>query len=60
VDQSTEFLRVKELPDLTRLSRATWDRLVARRAIPVVRIGRAVLVRRVDLDRFLNERRESA
>ena len=40
--QATEFLRVKELPGLTGLSGATWDRLVARRAVPVVRIGRAV------------------
>jgi excisionase family DNA binding protein len=59
VHQSTEFLRVKELPALTKLSRATWDRLVARRAIPVIRVGRAVLVRRQDLEQFLYERRDA-
>jgi excisionase family DNA binding protein len=46
----------KETAEQTGTSVAFWRKLAARRAIAVVRLGRACRIRESDLERFLAER----
>ena len=50
------LLTYKEVAQQTGTSVAFWRKLAARRAITVVRLGRACRVREADLERFLAER----
>jgi excisionase family DNA binding protein len=47
------FERVRDLPGWTRLSLPYWERIVSERRIPVYRVGRAVLVKRADVEAFI-------
>lgn len=47
-DEARQYLRV---------SLATMDRLIAHEVLPVIRVGRRVLLRRDDLDEFIKEQR---
>lgn len=51
-----DLLTKAELGKHLRVSRATVDRLIERREIPYVKIGRRVLFRREDVDRFIASR----
>jgi excisionase family DNA binding protein len=48
-----KFERVRDLPPWTRLSLPFWERVVCERRIPVYRVGRAILVRRSDVEAFI-------
>jgi excisionase family DNA binding protein len=50
------LLTFKEVAQQTGTSVAFWRKLAARRAIAVVRLGRACRLRETDLQRFLTER----
>jgi excisionase family DNA binding protein len=51
--EATRFERVRDLPSWTGLSLAFWERVVCERRIPVHRVGRAVLLRRADVEAFI-------
>lgn len=53
-----QLLTLDEVQRLLRLSQQTVWRLMKRGELPVVRIGGRVLVRREDLERFIEERRQ--
>ena len=50
------LLSLRTVATQTETSVALWRKLIARRMIPVARIGRAVRIRQSDLHRFLAER----
>ena len=50
------LLRPTEVAELLSLGRSTVFQLVASGELPAVRVGRAVRVRRVDLQRWVEER----
>ena len=51
------LLSVKEIEERTGVSRFTWRSYIARGDIPVVRIGRRVLVAEGDLTEFIERHR---
>lgn len=51
------LLSVKEIEERTGVSRFTWRGYIARGDIPVVRIGRRVLVAEGDLNEFIEQHR---
>lgn len=53
-----ELLTLAELEELLKVGRTTIYRLLSTREIPSYRIGRSVRVRRTDVDRWLEGRRE--
>lgn len=56
----TELLTVAEAAEVLRLSPRTVERLVAARALPVVRFSRSVRIRRTDLDQLIAAHLEPA
>jgi len=52
------LLTTPEAADYLRLSRRSMERLVAGRQVPVVHIGRRVLLRQADLDAFITKHLE--
>ena len=61
----TPLLTVKDIAVRTRTSESYWRKALARRALPIVRLGRGIRVRAADLEHYLNEqhrgtRREEA
>jgi excisionase family DNA binding protein len=54
------YERVRDLPAWTRLSLAQWERIVCERRLPVYRVGRAVLLRRSDVEAFIERGYEPA
>jgi excisionase family DNA binding protein len=51
------LLSVNDLEELTGVSRFTWRSYISRGDIPVVRIGRRVLVAETDLNDFIKRHR---
>jgi excisionase family DNA binding protein len=51
--EAPRFERVRDLPSWTRLSLAQWERIVTERRLPVYRVGRAVLLKRSDVEAFI-------
>jgi len=60
VDKGHEYLKVPEVAGVLRIARGRAYELVAEGEIPSVRIGRSVRVSRRDLERWLDERRQSS
>lgn len=54
------LLRAAEAANLLCLGRSTVFELIASGDLPSIRVGRAVRVRRVDLDRWIEERADAA
>jgi excisionase family DNA binding protein len=52
-----EWLTVADLCELLGISRTLAYQLVAEHTIPAVRIGRAIRVRRADVEKWLGENR---
>ena len=52
-----EWLTVADLCELLGIGRTLAYQLVAERTIPAVRIGRAIRVRKVDVEEWLEENR---
>jgi len=50
------LLTLKDVAERTSTSVAFWRKLAARRAIAIVRLGRACRIREAELERFLRER----
>ncbi|WP_369526368.1 helix-turn-helix domain-containing protein [Bradyrhizobium japonicum] len=48
-----QILNVKEAAAVARLHRNTIRKLIKSKELPVKRSGRKILIRRVDLDRYL-------
>lgn len=55
MDQWSEVCTVREASARLRVSCATIRRLIAKAAIPAVRVGRSVRINRTALDRIVNE-----
>jgi len=60
VDKGHEYLKVPEVAGVLRIARGRAYELVAGGEIPSIRIGRSVRVSRRDLERWLDERRQSS
>lgn len=60
VDKGHEYLKVPEVAGVLRIARGRAYELVAEGEIPSIRIGRSVRVSRRDLERWLDERRQSS
>ena len=58
-DQRHEYLKVPEVAEALRIARSRAYELVAEGEIPSVRIGRSVRVSRKELERWLEERRQT-
>ena len=58
--QEPLLLRAEEAAKLLALGRSTVFQLLATGELPAVRVGRAVRVRRVDLERWIEERARAA
>jgi excisionase family DNA binding protein len=56
-DKTAEWFTLAELGEWLKVSRTTAYRLVSTREIPAYRIGRAMRVRRADIERWLEENR---
>lgn len=54
--QERAYLTKKEAAEYLRLSRATLDRLVKKRELLSAKIGKKVIFRRKDLDKFMAAR----
>jgi excisionase family DNA binding protein len=52
-----EWLTVADLCQLLDIGRTLAYQLIAERAIPAVRIGRAIRMRRTDVEKWLEENR---
>lgn len=52
------LLTIAEVADLLRCTRRTVERLIARRELHTLKIGRAVRIELVELERFLSVRRD--
>lgn len=52
-----EFLNIRELSDLLRATPITIYRLVRRRALPVYRVCKRILFRRIDVEAFMATQR---
>ena len=53
MQEAPKFERVRDLPSWSRLSLAHWERAVYERRIPVYRVGRAVLLKRSDVEAYI-------
>lgn len=51
-----DYLNIPDAAAETRLSESFWRRVVFQRRLPIVKVGRRVLIRRCDLDTFMNAR----
>jgi len=51
-----EFLSKNEVTAYLKISLTTLDRLIKRRALPFVKIGKRVIFKRADIDRFVESR----
>lgn len=51
----SEYLACEQVQDMLHITRQTWQRWRNRGRIPFIQIGRVVLVKRSDLDAFLNQ-----
>lgn len=60
MDKRHEYLKVPEVAGVLRIARGRAYELVAEGEIPSIRIGRSVRVSRRDLERWLDERRQSS
>ncbi len=58
MDEKREFLKVPEVAQVLRIARSRAYELVGSGEIPSVRIGRSLRVRRRELDRWLEDRRQ--
>jgi excisionase family DNA binding protein len=52
-----EWLTVAQLCELLSIGRTTAYQLIAEHTIPAVRIGRAIRVRKTDVEKWLEENR---
>ncbi len=52
-----EILTKKELMEYVRISRGTADKLMKSRELPYMKIGKKVLFKRADVDRWLESKR---
>jgi excisionase family DNA binding protein len=59
-DQPHLYLKVGEVAEVLRIARSRTYQLVGSGEIPSVRIGRSVRVSRKELDRWLEEQRQSS
>jgi excisionase family DNA binding protein len=55
-----EYLSIPQMAEQTSMSQAFWRKAVFRRQISVVKVGRRVLVRRIDLQNFMESHRVPA
>lgn len=55
-----QYVAISTLAEKTQLSESFWRKAIARRLLPVSRVGRAVRVRETDVLRFLAERERPA
>jgi excisionase family DNA binding protein len=55
-----EYLSIPQSAEQTGLSQAYWRKAVFHRRIAVVKVGRRVLIRRADLQNFMESRRVPA
>ena len=55
-----EYLSIPQTADQTALSQAYWRKAVFRRQISIVKVGRRVLIRRADLQNFMESHRVPA
>jgi len=46
----------KEIMEYLRISRGTLDRMMKRRDLPFIKLGKKVLFRKQDIDRFLESK----
>lgn len=51
-----EYLTKEEASELLRISRPTLDRMIKRKEIPYIKLGRRVLFRKKDIDEFLESK----
>ncbi len=54
-NEGLELYTTREAIELLKIGRSTLYALVARKTLPVVKIGKATRIRRSDLDRLMNE-----
>jgi excisionase family DNA binding protein len=52
-----DILTKKELMEYVRISRGTVDKLMRSRELPYMKIGKKVLFKRTDIDRWLESKR---
>lgn len=52
--EKNEFLTVEELAELLKVSPRTIRRIIKRKEMPVIRIGRQLRFRRQDVDNWLD------
>ena len=57
IEDHPEYLSLPDTARETAMSQAYWRKVVFRREIPIVKLGRRVLIRRSDLDDFISIRR---
>jgi excisionase family DNA binding protein len=53
MNPENEFLTIEELADLLKISTRTLHRIIKRRELPVIRIGRQLRFRRESVDEWL-------
>ena len=51
-----DLLTRKEAMEYLRISRGTLDRMMRRRDLPFIKMGKKVLFRKADIDRFLESK----
>ena len=54
MDKNSEILTIEELADLLKVSTRTIRRIVKRRELPYIRIGRQLRFRRESIDAWLD------
>lgn len=59
MDKQHEYLKVPEVAKVLRIARSRAYELVAGGEIPSVRIGRSIRVNRRELERWLEEQRQT-
>jgi excisionase family DNA binding protein len=57
LDSFPDLLTIAELQEVLRVQRTTAYGLIREKAIPVVRVGRLVRVRKADVASFIEKRR---
>jgi excisionase family DNA binding protein len=56
-DDYKQYLSITQMAVETSMSQAYWRKAVFHRQIPIVKVGRRVLIRRSDLHSFMESRR---
>jgi excisionase family DNA binding protein len=55
---ASKVLTMTEGYQMCRISRSTWFAMARRGELPIIRIGKRMLIREDDVQRFLDQRRQ--